>query len=178
MLAAMAATAISVGFALPARDQGAEWSGRVAETTATVTSSASIGQDGRLWFEAQTTSIGVRGEPEAVEVPVRIGVESDDGFDLGAVVRVVGEVERTDQGERAVVVVYASEAEVVRPAEGVFGVAAGLRRSFVSRASQLPEPGAGLLPGLAVGDTRAVTMELNEDMRTTGLSHLTAVSGG
>jgi predicted membrane metal-binding protein len=41
----------------------------------------------------------------------------------------------------------------------------------------LPEPGAGLLPGLAVGDTRAVSPELNADMRTSGLSHLTAVSG-
>lgn len=177
MLAAMAATAISVGFALPARDRAAEWSGRVAETIATVMSSASIGQDGRLWFEAETTSIGVQGEAEPVVVPVRIGVEPEEGFDLGAVVRVVGEVERTDQGERSVVVVYASDAEVVRSAEGVFGMAAGLRRSFVSRASRLPEPGAGLLPGLAVGDTRAVTPDLNDDMRTSGLSHLTAVSG-
>lgn len=41
----------------------------------------------------------------------------------------------------------------------------------------LPESGAGLLPGLAVGDTRAVSIELNDEMRTSGLSHLTAVSG-
>src|SRR5690606_4089868 len=63
------------------------------------------------------------------------------------------------------------------PAEGVLGLAAGVRSDFVERAVRLPEPGAGLLPGLAVGDTRAVSEELNDWMLTSGLSHLTAVSG-
>lgn len=177
LLSAMAAVSISVGAALPAREQAVESGGRVVEVFAGVTSSASIGQDGRLWFEAQTETIGVRGQPRPTSVPVRIGVEPGNGFDLGAVVRVVGEAERTDAGERSVLVVYTSEAEVVRPAGGVFGVAADLRQSFIERAARLPEPGAALLPGLAVGDTRAVSTELNDDMRTTGLSHLTAVSG-
>ncbi|MFJ2552905.1 ComEC/Rec2 family competence protein [Microbacterium sp. NPDC087591] len=177
LLSAMTAVSISVGAALPAREQAVESGGRVVEMFAGVTSSASIGQDGRLWFEAQTETIGVRGQPRPMSVPVRIGVEPGNGFDLGAVVRVVGEAEKTDAGERSVLVVYTSEAEIVRPAGGVFGVAAGLRQSFIERAAQLPEPGAGLLPGLAVGDTRAVSTELNDDMRTTGLSHLTAVSG-
>lgn len=177
MLAAMAAVLVTVGLALPARVQATESGGRVVEVIAGVTSSASVGQDGRLWFEAQTVSIGARGQPRSVSVPVRIGVEPGDGFDLGAVVRVVGEAEAADAGERSVLVVYTSEAEVVQPAGGIFGVAAGLRRTFVERAAGLPEPGAGLLPGLAVGDTRAVSEALNDDMRSTGLSHLTAVSG-
>ena len=176
-LTAMAAVLISVGSALPSRAHAAESGGRVVEVFAGVTSSASIGQDGRLWFEAQTESIGVRGDPRSVSVPVRIGVEPGDGFDLGAVVRVLGEAEATDAGERSVLVVYTNEAEIVRPAGGVFGIAAALRQSFVDRAARLPEPGAGLLPGLAVGDTRAVSEALNDDMRSTGLSHLTAVSG-
>lgn len=37
--------------------------------------------------------------------------------------------------------------------------------------------GATLLPGLVLGDTRAQSPELVEDLRTSGLSHLTAVSG-
>ena len=56
-------------------------------------------------------------------------------------------------------------------------MAADARSAFIERSTRLPEPGAGLLPGLAVGDTRAVSTELNDDMRTSGLSHLTAVSG-
>lgn len=177
LFAAMAAAAITVTLSLPARELAADSTGRVVEVVATVTSSASVGQDGRLWFEAQTSSIGARGAPYAISVPVRIGVEPADGFDLGGEVRVLGEAEVTDAGERSALIVFATEAEVVQPADGVFGVAAGARSAFIERATRLPEPGAGLLPGLAVGDTRAVSEELNADMRSTGLSHLTAVSG-
>ncbi|OLL73183.1 ComEC/Rec2-related protein [Pseudonocardia sp. Ae168_Ps1] len=41
----------------------------------------------------------------------------------------------------------------------------------------LPEAPAGLLPGLAVGDVRAQLPETEQDFRTAGLAHLTAVSG-
>lgn len=177
VLAAAAGAAVTVAFALPAREHAASWAGRVVEVTAEITSSASVGQDGRLWIEATATAMGSPGNAAGASAPVRIGVDPQPGFDLGAVVRVVGEAAGTDAGERPVLVVYASEAEVLRPADGVFGVAATLKRVFVDRSTELPEPGAGLLPGLAVGDTRAVSAELNDDMRTSGLSHLTAVSG-
>ncbi|WP_136056425.1 ComEC/Rec2 family competence protein [Microbacterium sp. K24] len=177
LLAAIAAVAVSAALSAPARERAAEWSGRVVEVTATVTSSASIGQDGKLWFDAQTTGVGIRGESNPLSVPVRIGVEPGEGFDLGADARVVGQVQATDAGERAALIVFSTEAEVVRPAAGVFDIAAGARQAFIERSTRLPEPGAGLLPGLAVGDTRAVTDALNDDMRTSGLGHLTAVSG-
>ncbi|WEK60057.1 MAG: ComEC/Rec2 family competence protein [Candidatus Microbacterium colombiense] len=177
VLTVVIAVAFSVGSAMTSRERAGESGGRVVEVVGGVTSSASMGQDGRLWVEVQTVSVGVRGEPVRVVAPVRVGVEPAEGVDLGAVIRVVGETKKTDAGERAVLVVFASEAEVVRPAEGVFGVAAAARGAFIDRATTLPEPGAGLLPGLAVGDTRAVSTELNDDMRTTALSHLTAVSG-
>ncbi|MCW0211761.1 MAG: DNA internalization-related competence protein ComEC/Rec2 [Pseudonocardia sp.] len=44
-------------------------------------------------------------------------------------------------------------------------------------ARALPEASAGLLPGLAVGDTRNQTSEVETDFRAAGLTHLTAVSG-
>lgn len=177
MFAAMAATALTVALSMPAREQAVASDGRVVEVVGTVTSSASIGQDGRLWFEAQSSGIGLRGEGGPVAVPVRVGVDPAEGFDLGASVRVVGQVAATDAGERAALVVFATDVDVTRPAGGVFGVAAALKHAFVERSLRLPEPGAGLLPGLAVGDTRAVSEELNADMRSSGLSHLTAVSG-
>ncbi|MGH3691788.1 MAG: ComEC/Rec2 family competence protein [Microbacterium sp.] len=177
VLAASAGTALSVGFALPARDRAKAWDGRIVEVEAEVTSSASLGRDGRVWVEALATRIGPPGRPVVAAAPVRIGTDPAEGFDLGARIRVVGEASATDAGERSALVVFASEAEVIAPASGVFGAAASLKRSFVERSLRLPEPGAGLLPGLAVGDTRAVTPALNDDMRASGLSHLTAVSG-
>lgn len=44
-------------------------------------------------------------------------------------------------------------------------------------AGVLPEQEAGLLPGLAVGDTSGLDAELDADFRASGLSHLVAVSG-
>jgi competence protein ComEC len=41
----------------------------------------------------------------------------------------------------------------------------------------LPVPGAELIAGIAVGDTSAVTPELDAAMKASSLSHLTAVSG-
>lgn len=176
-LAAGAAVAMSAGFASPARDRIAEWDGRAVEVLADVTSSASVGQDGRLWFEAVSVGVGPPGKTAPLSAPVRIGIDPADGFDLGARIRVTGEAAATDAGERSVLVLFGGDAEVIAPASGVFGAAAALRLAFIERSLRLPEPGAGLLPGLAVGDTRAVTDALTDDMRTSGLSHLTAVSG-
>ena len=177
MLAAAAAVSLASMTALPARDSAASWDGRVVEATGEITSSASLGRDGRLWVEVQLTGIGSPGSVGAVSAPVRVGLDPADGFDLGAMLRVTGEASATDAGERSALVVFASTAVVEVPASGVFAVAADIRSAFIERSVRLPEPGAGLLPGLAVGDTRAVSIELNDDMRTSGLSHLTAVSG-
>ncbi|WP_337005114.1 MULTISPECIES: ComEC/Rec2 family competence protein [unclassified Microbacterium] len=176
-LAAAAGAALSVALALPSRERASAWDGRVVEVSAEITSSGSIGRDGRLWVEALATGIGSPGRVSGAAAPVRIGVEPAAGFELGARIRVVGEAAATDAGERSALVVFASDAEVVAPASGVFGTAARIKEAFIERSQRLPEPGAGLLPGLAVGDTRAVSAALNDDMRTSGLSHLTAVSG-
>lgn len=177
LLAGMTAVSITVLTASPARESAGSWDGRVVEATGEVTSSASVGRDGRLWMEVQLTGIGSPGAVRAESAPARIGIDPADGFDLGASVRVTGAAASTDLGERAALVVFATAAAVETPASGAFALAADARSAFIERSLRLPEPGAGLLPGLAVGDTRAVTPELNADMRTSGLSHLTAVSG-
>ena len=177
LLAAAGATAAGVALAQPPRDSVAAHDGRVVEVYAQISSSSSVGKDGRLWFDVQTFHAGPPGRATPVSVSMRVGVEPGDRFDLGAQLRVVGEAKATDAGERATLIVFANRVEILRPASGVFGLAARVRHDFVERSLRLPEPGAGLLPGLAVGDTRAVTQELNDDMRTSGLSHLTAVSG-
>src|SRR5690606_35593670 len=120
---------------------------------------------------------GAPADADPLVVPARIGVDPAAGFDLGAVIRVTGQAMKTDPGERAAIVVFGTRVEILQPAQGVFGIAAQVREDFIARATKLPEPGAGLLPGLAVGDVRAVSEDLNAAMLTSGLSHLTAVSG-
>ncbi|MEJ1086907.1 ComEC/Rec2 family competence protein [Microbacterium sp. Mu-80] len=172
-----AAAGSAVAGAQPQRDLVGANDGHVVEVLADVTSSASIGTDGRLWFDAQTVEIGPPGRQQRVSAPVRVGIDPIEGADLGAQMRVTGQAKRTDAGERAALVVFGTHAEVARPASGIFAVAATTRADFIDRATRLPEPGAGLLPGLAVGDTRAVSADLNAAMLASGLSHLTAVSG-
>lgn len=53
----------------------------------------------------------------------------------------------------------------------------GLRSGLAWASTALPGDGGALLPGLAIGDTVAVSPSLNADMKTSSLSHLTAVSG-
>ncbi|WP_315637646.1 MULTISPECIES: hypothetical protein [Microbacterium] len=177
VLAAGAAVAFTVLVQSADRDAVHGWDGRVVEAVGEVSSSASVGRDGRLWMDVQLSGIGAPGAAGPAGGPVRIGIAEAEGFVLGAVVRVTGESMATDPGERAGLVVFVTAGTVERAAPGVFGIAADLRRSFVERATRLPEPGAGLLPGLAVGDTTAVPDGVDADMRTSGLSHLTAVSG-
>jgi competence protein ComEC len=55
--------------------------------------------------------------------------------------------------------------------------AGALRDGLRDAAGVLPEAPAGLLPGLAVGDTRGLPAEVTDDFRAAGLTHLTAVSG-
>ncbi|MEO8262977.1 MAG: ComEC/Rec2 family competence protein, partial [Pseudolysinimonas sp.] len=96
------------------------------------------------------------------------------GDELAARVTVV----RADAGDEVAFLAFArDEVRVDRPAQGVLAAAGELRDRFAAIAAGLPPPGAGLLPGLAIGDTSAVGAELDADMKTSSLSHLTAVSG-
>jgi competence protein ComEC len=57
-------------------------------------------------------------------------------------------------------------------------VAGGLREALSAASLRvLGDRAGGLLPGLVVGDTRAMDPVLTEDFRRAGLAHLTAVSG-
>ncbi|MFJ8582407.1 ComEC/Rec2 family competence protein [Micromonospora sp. NPDC093277] len=56
--------------------------------------------------------------------------------------------------------------------------AAGALRAGLQRACEpLPDDQGGLLPGLVVGDTSRLPPAVEEDFRTTGMTHLNAVSG-
>lgn len=113
--------------------------------------------------------------------PVTVQWRGDDApaeLDLGARVVITGEAEAADPGDAVVATVFADEVSVVDPPAHLFAVASSLRRGFVADvSSSLPGAGGDLLPGLSVGETSAVTPELDAAMKTSSLSHLTAVSG-
>lgn len=65
----------------------------------------------------------------------------------------------------------------VSPPNVVARAAEHLRSGLRGSVEHLPEDARGLLPGLVIGDTSSLPSELDEAMRTTGMTHLTAVSG-
>ncbi|OZB89767.1 MAG: hypothetical protein B7X41_01065, partial [Microbacterium sp. 14-71-5] len=167
--------------ATPAREQAASLAGHAVTAEVSVRSLPSIGADGRLWADADAFRLGPGDQPAPLRVPVRIGIPPDAGsatLGPGTVLRFTAQTKRTDPGERAALVLLASGAvEQLSRGGPVERLAGDVRAAFIERAGRLPEPGSELLPGLAVGDVRAVSDELDAAMKASGLSHLTAVSG-
>ncbi|MDT3343759.1 DUF4131 domain-containing protein [Microbacterium aquilitoris] len=129
-------------------------------------------------FDAITRSATIGSDSTPVSAPVLVRVqERPAGLDLGAQVEVTGTAFRADAADREVLVIEASTIRLVRAPTGPLAVAATLRTGLVEAVDGLPDPGAGLVPGLAVGDTSAVTEDLDQQMKASSLSHLTAVSG-
>lgn len=113
----------------------------------------------------------------ALDVPIRVRTSSrPPGLDLGARVSIRGTIKPADTGRRAALEVRATTT-VTAPPSGVFAAAAALRTGLLAQTKGLPQPGAGLIAGLAVGDTSGVDAELDAAMKASSLSHLTAVSG-
>jgi competence protein ComEC len=134
-------------------------------------------------LKSATVRVEGRGGSWLVRAPVLLivsGPQLESWFQTPVGTRVVvdGRLHVPDQGSdvAALLRVRGSPAVVQPPSAGlrvVEHVRAGLRRSVADRR---PEPRA-LVPALVLGDTSALDWELTEDFRSTGLAHLTAVSG-
>ena len=100
------------------------------------------------------------------------------GPPLGATVILRGDLETTAPGEDVAFLVFPrGDVEPVAEPPPLLEWAHGIRSSFLDASRGLPEPGGGLLPGLAIGDTTRVPESLDAAMKASSLSHLTAVSG-
>ncbi len=90
-----------------------------------------------------------------------------------------GRLEATDAADPASAVLTPLGAPETSPPTGRWARwGQELRAGLVRACATLPPDARGLLPGLVVGDTTALPPDLDAAMRATGLTHLTAVSGG
>lgn len=97
---------------------------------------------------------------------------------IGSTLTLSGTLRATQPEDDSAYLLFASGApRDIRAPPWFLDWANGLRSSFSAAASALPGAGGDLLPGLAIGDTSAVSETLNADMKASSLSHLTAVSG-
>ncbi|OYO14907.1 competence protein ComEC [Enemella evansiae] len=97
---------------------------------------------------------------------------------VGTRIRMVAQLGPPDPGQpvAAVAALRGPPERLTEPGaadRAVEAIRAGLRRAV----ADLPAERRALVPALVLGDTSAMTDQLREDFRSTGLVHLTAVSG-
>nr|WP_116075444.1 ComEC/Rec2 family competence protein [Asanoa ferruginea] len=96
----------------------------------------------------------------------------------GQRVRVEGRLDRPRGGDLTAAVISSSAAPELLGRSSWAQRAAGSLRAGLQRACRnLPPEAGGLLPGLVLGDTSRLDPAVVDDFQTTGLTHLTAVSG-
>lgn len=109
-------------------------------------------------------------------VVVVIGDENWAGVALGAQVSTTGRLVPDDGGVSALVV-GARPPVRIRGPDLWWRAAAAVRSSIRASVADRPTAQRELVPALVVGDDAGLPEALEEDFRSTGLTHLTAVSG-
>lgn len=136
-----------------------------------------FGGGDRYLVDADVIGGVLRGETFASATPVVVlGAESWGRLGTGDTVRVLGLAKPSDRVGRATAVFLPASTPTVREAQGWLGYTGDLRTRFQDLSLRDGRDG-GLLPGMALGDRTGLDPGLEADMRATGLTHLTAVSG-
>ncbi|HWG94718.1 MAG TPA: ComEC/Rec2 family competence protein [Mycobacteriales bacterium] len=121
-----------------------------------------------------------RGEVHRLRAPALLLSSDQDWLGLlpSQRVRAEGRLRPAEKGDDVAVVVSGrGPPEVLAPPSAVHRVAGRLRAGLQEAVAPLPPAERGLLPGLVLGDTSRLDDDVREDLRTVGLTHLTAVSG-
>ncbi|WP_205856504.1 ComEC/Rec2 family competence protein [Phytoactinopolyspora endophytica] len=124
-------------------------------------------------------TISGRGDTHQVRTPVLVVASGSSWNDLlpGQRVRTSGRLSPADGGDVAAFVRVTDEPELVGEPGTVARAGEPLRAGLREAVTAVPEGHRGLIPGMVVGDESMMSDELREEMRVTGLTHLTAVSG-
>ena len=136
-------------------------------------------RDPLLAVRLRVTHVTGRGRSGPSRAPVLVlGPLHWSGLSPGARISATGRLAPVEAGDDVTALLIARGAPrlLAEPPpwqRGAEHLRAGLRRAV----QPLPPGAGGLLPGLVVGDTSALPATLEEDMRSVGLTHLTAVSG-
>lgn len=96
----------------------------------------------------------------------------------GATVTLSGALRPADPGAAEAARLTADSASEIRAPPAGLRVLDTHRTALLDVTDPLSAQGRGLVPGAAIGDTTRLPDDLAEEMRSTGLAHITAVSGG
>lgn len=185
VLAALTVTAATAALRTAARDGSPLRSTAEQERTAVVVleldGDPHVLAGGRVVADATVTALEDEGVRHRLVAPVLLFASAEEwrGLLPGQQARVRVAASLPEPGDDVVAVLSARGPPVLRgESSRLQRAAGGLREGLAASAARALDPRpAGLLPGLVVGDTRAMDPVLEEDFRRAGLAHLTAVSG-
>lgn len=152
--------------------------GRFVTATAVTGEVAQAGGRGPL--AVTLTAVKIGRERLSVKVPALVfgALDVVSGRGIGTALTVSGTLSAAAPEDRVAFLVFIrGSPTVLAHPPWYLNWANALRARFLEAAQTLPGDGADLLPGLSIGDTSAVSATLDAAMKTTSLSHLTAVSG-
>ena len=129
-------------------------------------------------FRARTQTVTGRGQLHRVRVPVLvIADERWHRLDLGSRLKLTGRLQKSRTSDLAGVLSPRGPPTVVEEPGPFLRSADRLRASIRGVVDHHPPGPRALVPALVDGDDAAMPEELSEDFRTSGLTHLLAVSG-
>ena len=139
---------------------------------------------GYATVRVRLTAITGRGQTWAIRAPVLLIVGGDEAVDswrrvlVGSTVRVTGRLETVERGsEVAAVLRLRQGADIRAPPGASLRLVERVRDGLRSAVARRPAEPRALVPALVLGDTSAMTDDLQQSFQATGLTHLTAVSG-
>lgn len=190
VLAAISVTAGAVAGHAHARASG--WWGALVRQAATVEVEAVVRDspapvaarpegDGtpRIRVRAEVREVAGRGAGAAARSPVLVlGPEAWSDVEVGQRLRASGRLAPVSPEDDVTALLLASGPPVVLDGgTPVARAVASMRAGLLEASSGLPPDAAGLVPGIAVGDTSRLPPALEDAMKAVSLTHLTAVSG-
>lgn len=126
-----------------------------------------------------TNQVTARGHSRHVELPMLLRAPALDAIPApGSHVHFTGRLGPSRQSDVTAVVTVREAIDSVAAPGVIDRVANAMRSGLREAVSGAPPDAAALVAGLSVGDESLQPPELDEAMRASGLSHLTAVSGG
>jgi competence protein ComEC len=149
---------------------------RHVTATATLTSTIVPSSE---FFAATITTATVGRSQLSASIPVLVFADAPaDRIGIGATLTIDGTVQAAAFEDDVAFLFFANEPPVITgDPPWMIDWGNDLRERFADDAASLPGDGGALLPGLAIGDTSAVSDDLDLAMKGSALSHLTAVSG-
>ena len=161
----------------PALLRDAADDGRFVSVIATVTADGHAGPRTSAFPVTITAATVGSSEIGGLAIPALLFGDAPSAG-IGAELRVSGTLATTEDGDRVrfLIFVRGSPRTLASP-PWFLEWSNGLRSGFRNAAHDLPGDGGALLPGLSIGDMSAVSPSLDTAMKSTSLSHLTAVSG-